>query len=137
MPGDENEVKPWKPENVRDVIAERIKTQFIDLMPDDVFKKHVQTEIDDFFKAKKNQYNHQGPATSLFQKIIQAEIESRFKALIKSELDKPEFQGTWDGKRQVAGEAIEKMIARLVPDLVTATFTEVVERVVSNIRNQM
>lgn len=128
---DENALAKADLSSVRDLIAERIKASFIELMPEDVWKATVQKEIDSFIEPNAYSRDKKSP----LQQIIETDIRERFAAQVKAELDKPEYRGYWDGTNP--GETVQKIVKGLVPEIVKSMFEEFVQRTVDQVRSTL
>lgn len=115
--------------SIADRVTERIRASFIDLIPEDAFKKMVEREIERF------QTHHGGAqnATPL-QQMIQEELRKRFYAAMTELLASDEYAHMWDGNRQRAGNAVQQLVKELVPDLVQGMFEGIVQNAVSTLK---
>lgn len=76
---------------LRDKVAERIKNDFVDLIPEDVWKKMVGAHIDWFTKDRpQNRFGDNGQESPL-KAIIRSELTDRFRKAVQEELGKPEY----------------------------------------------
>jgi len=83
--------------SLRDKVSEKIKETFTELIPDETWKKLVESELKEFV-AK-------GLPT-----LIQDEFKLRYSKALKEELDKPEYQAYWTSTGQRPSEAVKEII---------------------------
>lgn len=102
-----NEISPMQ--SVQDRIADKIKAEFVDLMPPEVWKQLVEAQLQ-AFQSKTTSYGHSQEAP--IAKLIREAIEAEAKTALKTQLDLV-FTNTWvdaNGK-QVLGDAMKALIA--------------------------
>lgn len=124
------------------IVAEKIREQFVSLIPEDTFQELVKSNLDQFLNQPTcnslfytDQYNH--PKVSPFVHLIQLEIRDKAKTLIKEELAKPEYQTQWDniqgfGASEIIRKAIELSANQLVVNIVQSATVNVLNQLKSN-----
>lgn len=137
---EEQAVEAWSPETIRDQIAKKIKTAFVEMVPDDAFAGFVQKEIAAFFEATTTpgQGYNGTPTThpSRFSQIIAGIVEERITEQLKAELEKPEYLEGWLGSDREPSEFVKQLMATLVPEIVKAQFTASTQQVLQAVRQQ-
>ena len=123
-------------DNLKSKITDRIKSSFVDLVPEEAWKIMVEKEVDHFINPQKDRYGSQNSKASPLEGLIQAEIEDRFKRYIKTELDKPEYS-TWFSDGETPPSFIKAVIEKAAPALISIMFGRVVEDAVMRIKNNM
>lgn len=110
---------------LRDKISDRIRSSFVELIPEEAWKAMVQKEINTF-------------RTVGLPNLIKEELKERLSKVLKEELNKPEYQGYWDiGNGQKPSEAVIEITKQLTPDLITAMWGSVIQRCVDELRNNL
>lgn len=131
------EVAPLQ--SVQDTIKDRIKSEFANLIPDEMWQRMVESVVKDFTTDKHDSYR--GHAESPMKTMIRTEIEAIAKAKIKDELENLAAPD-WDRHGQmVVSEALKKMIAENFATILGSVQQGMVEMIVQNtvaqIRNNM
>lgn len=128
---------------VQEKIKDKIKGEFVALIPDDMWEKMVASVVSDFTTDQpQRDYNGRVDNSkplipSPMKAMIRAEIEALAKAKLKAEID---MLGavTWDGYgRQVASEAVNKLIDDHFPALLASVQSGMVEMAVMQAVNHM
>ena len=103
---------------VQDKIKDRIRSEFVDLIPDEMWASMVQAVVNDFTTDKANRYS--GPAEPApIKKMIRDEIEAICKEQIAKELRK--HQASFDGVgARVVAEATKELIEKNAPAMLAA-----------------
>lgn len=136
-----NEVSPLT--KIQETIKDRIKEEFVSLLPPEIWNEMVSSVLKDFTADEKtNIYgskieNYESP----IKKLIRKEIEDASLEAVKKELNKLDV-ARWDHfGNSVAGEAVTKLIEqnfKEILDSVQKGFVEMaVGLAVSHIRNAM
>jgi len=124
---------------VQEKIKDRIKDEFVSLIPDEMWSQMVQAVIDDFTRGKADRYSSSTTEAPM-KRMIREAIEEMCREKIKAEL--AQHVTTWDGYgRRTVAEATEKMIRERAPEMLAATqagMTQMlVENAIQNLRNSM
>lgn len=129
-------------QSVQDNIKNKIKAEFANLIPDEMWGAMVKSVIAEFTTDQiRDQYGHSNFKASPMKQMIRAEIETLAKDALKQELDRLSA-GSWGvyGEK-VAAEAIKKMIADNFPAILASIQAGFVEQAVmttvSHMRNSM
>lgn len=137
-----SEVSPLQ--SVQDNIKDRIKAEFANLIPDEMWAAMVKSVVLDFTTdppKDRHSHGHTAAGVSPMKAMIRDEIVTIAKAHLKSEIDKIGHL-TWDGMgERMASEAIRKLIADNFQEIlqsVQSGFVEMaVQQAVQHIRNSM
>ena len=115
MPDD---IVPFRPEQLRDKISERIRASFVDLIPEESWKQMVAEQIRHFTSVNKDLGGRN--ELSPLQQIIRDELSKRFKAQIIAYLDSSEMQEKWQqaDNNYGPGKALKEILEGLVPQIV-------------------
>jgi hypothetical protein len=130
-------------QSVQDNIKSRIKAEFVNLIPDEMWSRMVAEVVSDFTKDRienPNSYSARRQEAPI-KMLIREQIEAIAKTHIMANLDEL-TRAHWDSHGQlVASEALKKMIAEHFPVIlasIQAGFTEmIVQNAVNHIRNSM
>ena len=119
------------PARIEDLVAARIRAQFVELIPEETFNLMVKKAINDFTNRK---YDHQ---PSELEKIILEEIKTRFLNSVRVAMDGPEFQQKWNNGQPEPSEFIKSALQQLAPALVESMFAGLVHSAVNMMRNNL
>jgi hypothetical protein len=104
---------------VQEKIKGRIRSEFVDLIPDEMWAAMVQSVVNEFTRDKVSPYDRHKTEPSPLAALIRSEIEAICKEKIAEELRK--HQATWDGYGQrTVNEATAQMIRDQTPILLAA-----------------
>lgn len=108
---------------VQQKIQEKIKDEFMNLIPDEMFKEMVNTVVKDFTQPRTHdQYGRStGNNLSPMGQMIRKQIEERTQAMVKESLDEL-FTSAYNHQtgRQVVSGAMVKMIEENYEAILTA-----------------
>jgi vacuolar-type H+-ATPase subunit E/Vma4 len=104
---------------VQEKIKGRIRSEFVDLIPDEMWAAMVQSVVNDFTREKVSPYDRNKTEPSPLAAMIRSEIEAICKEKIAEELRK--HQASWDGYGQrTVSEATAEMIRDHTPAMLAA-----------------
>lgn len=127
-----NDVSPLQ--SVQENIKAKIKAEFVNLIPDELWATMVNSVVKEFITDKDRSYNNHA---SPLKQLIHAELAAQATALLRGELEKLDA-GMWDGYGgKVASGAIQKLIAEHLPLLVASVQKGMVDMAVSSAVNHM
>lgn len=132
-----NEISPLA--SVQEKIQDKIKAEFVNLIPDEMWSSMVNSVIDDFTNdVKLDSYGRRDQQyVSPIKKMIRAEIDAMAQAAVKAELERL-GAGHWDSMgRQVAGEAMKTLVAEHFNDILASVQSGMVNMAVFHAVNQM
>lgn len=126
-------------QSVQDNIKNRIRAEFANLIPDEMWSKMVSEVISDFISDK--QRAGYIPVEAPIKVLIREEIMAIAKGHVRAKLDEL-GQGQWDGYgNMIASEAIKAMIKDHFPEIISAIqagFADmIVQNALNHIRNSM
>ncbi|MBO9108740.1 hypothetical protein J5288_08495 [Agrobacterium sp. S2/73] len=136
-----NDISPLSA--VQDNIKEKIKAEFVNLIPDEMWTAMVCSVVADFTSdVRKNHYGHEtGEQISPFKKIIRDEIEATIKASLKAKLDEVGAPRWGAMGERVMSDAMKKMIEDHFEALLVSVNAGMVQMTVmsavNNLRNSM
>lgn len=114
-------------QSISDKVKERIKVQFADLIPDEMFDNMVKSAVQEYLRDN-------------LTNVVKEEGRLFLGELVRQELSKPEWQGSWvhgySGMGQMmSGELISKVLKEHAPDLVNALFSGMMQQMIQHLRN--
>lgn len=124
---------------VQEKIKDRIKDEFVSLIPDEMWSQMVQAVVDDFTRGKTDRHSSSTTEAPM-KRMIREAIEEMCREKIKAEL--AQHVATWDGYgRRTVAEATEKMIREHASQMLAATqagmTSALVDNAIQNLRQSM
>lgn len=139
-----NDVVKFDTNALKTRISERIRGNFIELIPDEAFDALVTAEIKDFTSIQNRSGYSSNDRYSDLQKMIKDELRDRYRALIKQKFDDPEFfKQVWNQECQgesvegIIGDNINKFIEENAGVLLMNMFKPMISQLMFNVRNQI
>lgn len=130
-------IQKFDASTVRDAVTDRIKASFLELIPEEAWKGLVATEITAFTEDRRHPHSSQVIEAPL-KKLIREELDRRFRARIKEELDKPEYALLYDAQgQQQPGDAVKAIVEAMAPALVNALFAGVVDQAMWKLKQSL
>lgn len=131
-----NTVANYDPSKLMDAVRDRIKAEFVGMIPEETWKQMVSAEIKRFFEAKdSNHYDR--PRYSDFQRVVWEEVDKNTRLRVKAFLDSPEWQSQWDGENNVMGEAVKKLMVEKSGEMVAVILGNAVQATLSGMRSNI
>lgn len=120
------------PARIEDVVAERIKAQFVSLIPDDQFKNMVDRAIADF--TQRTGYKKDSP--SELEKIIQRILHKHFAEQVEALLASEEYAPVW-GTPVQASQVVKDFLKDLTPEIIQAQYASAYQILVTRIQTEL
>jgi hypothetical protein len=99
-------------------VKERLRENFMDLIPDEQLQTLVDREVADF-RAR------------VLPKLIQDELTEKYKAAIREELAKPEYQQQWaQGGQWAAAEMVKKIVTENAGSILAGLVSNTVQQAI-------
>ena len=140
MAGD-NTTAPYDPMQLMDAVRDRIKSEFVGLIPDGAWTELIKAEAEKFFKTKENPgYNSdRSPLPSDFQRIVWKELEAATSAKMKEFLASEEWTGKWgdNGQRRIASEAVRKLVVDNSGEILAGVLGHAMQSTIEEMKNRM
>jgi hypothetical protein len=129
-------VQPYDPARLMDAVRDRIKAEFVGLIPEDAWRQMVDAEIKRFFARTTVQTNY-GRDTetrpSPFESLVAEMMRERSKELVRQALE-----AQWDNTTQEhASPLLAECLAKYGQDIFAATFRGMFENALAGIRNNL
>lgn len=127
------EIKPWDPEDAISAIRERIRSEFVQMIPPEQFTEMVRSVISKYTE-KKDVYSNNRERVSDFDRTVEAELQTATKAEVKKLLDSPEWASHWDGQKHVASDKIKEILTARGPDILNKWLESAFQQALSSIQ---
>lgn len=124
---------PEETKSIQVIIAERIQTEFIRLMPLEDWTRLVESEVKKFNAP--TGYHKEGP--SPLRAMIQQNLEARFKKKVEFTLSSMVSTEWTDGDCPAATDAVAEMVKKIAPELWQLAVANVVQKAVDGFRTQI
>ena len=138
-----NDVVKFDTNALKTKISERIRGNFIELIPDEAFDALVTAEINDFTKIKNQNYSRHETYSDL-QKMIKDELRDMYKAHIKQKFADPEFfKMVWNTEcpgetvEGIIGDNLNKFIEENAGVLMVSMFKPMISGMFYNLKQQI
>lgn len=135
-----NELSPLQ--SVQDSIRDRIKAEFVNLIPDEMWTKMVSEVVENFQSKKDNRgYDQEPPVKKMIREAIEAQAKDKIAEALSQVM-----AGTWDNfGQQVVGDAMQELIAKhfdvilkeVQSGMVSFTIMQTVNHMRNSINNNM
>lgn len=132
------DVKAYDPMTLMSAVRDRIKGEFIGLIPDDAWTSLIKAEAEKFFEKKQNSgYSDRAPLPSDFQSIVWKELETATKAKMQEFLASEEWTGKWDGQRNAAGAAVRALVVEKSGEIMANVLGHAMQSTIEEMKNRM
>jgi uncharacterized Fe-S cluster-containing MiaB family protein len=133
-----NAVQPFNPNDVVKTVRDRIRDQFVSLIPEEVFTKMVQSEIDAFMKPVESYYSH-NQRRSPMQDVIAGVLEEAARTEVKQLLADP--NGVWrtywhDNGSADANTGVNKLLREHSGEIVARTLSTMFQSVLNQMASR-
>lgn len=133
----ETQVATYDPAKLMDAVRDRIKAEFVGLIPEETWKQMVQTEVKRFFEVKeRNGYSHT-KSCSDFQSIVSDELDKATRKRLGEYLNGPEWQSQWDGQKDAMGEAVKKFMVERSGEVLATILGNAFQEAIRGMRQHM
>lgn len=122
------------PARLEDVVVERIRAAFSELMPDEQWTALVQREIANFTQADNS---YKGSGRSSLQSMIHKALEAKFAKQIDAALASPEFATVWGACGEEPSEGIKNIVRALTPEIIQAAYGSMFQASVQHVKNAL
>lgn len=142
MADNDKAVVPYDASKLMDAVRDRIKAEFVGLIPEETWKQMVKAEVDRFFQEQAA-YNYgygqeRRALPSQFQAIVWKALEDDTKERLKKFLESPDWQGDWDGKgSRNAGEAVKKIMVEKSGEIISAVLANAMGAAIESMRSRI
>lgn len=112
------------PARLEDVVMSRVTPIIAELLPEADLRNLVSAAVTNFTRAT-------------LPKLLEAELRERFTNILKDELGKPAYRDVWENGAMRAGPAVQEIVAKLVPELVTSMYSGIAALAVQKMRDSL
>lgn len=130
-------IEKFDPSTYVDKLRDVLKTQLVNLIPEEQWTLLVKAEIASFFtdSSKRDHYSGNNVVVpSEFKKVLGEVMREEAKSRIRAMLTSTEWTGYWDGTKQVAGEAIVDMLKKNGAEIINDWLRQAITQVVQSLR---
>jgi len=115
-------------EGIKEKLRNKIKEQFVELIPEAEWDKMLADEFDKFTKGENCE----------MRRMMREEITKQMAAAINLEMGKSHYQMKWDNfGHEGAGQAVGKLIREHSQDLMTGLISGIVQEAVNQMRQSI
>lgn len=131
-----SDIQKFDPSTLMQGVKDRIKSEFVSLIPEEQWASMVQKEIDEFFMPRTQDYVR--PNWSHFSLMVKQCLEEEAKKRMVEYLSSEEFQVIWvnHGSTTIA-TAVEKMIVNNSGEIIVNMFGSMFSQMLYNFRSSM
>lgn len=133
------EVSTYDPAKLMDAVRDRIKAEFVSLIPEDAWKKLVDAEVKKFFETTAdNGYSQNRTFPSPFGKIVWEELDKETRVRVKALLESSEWAEEWDGQGgRRASETVKKLITEKSGEILTNVIGGAIQQTIEAMRTRI
>ncbi len=129
-------VERWKPEQFKDKVESKIRESFIDLIPEDAFKKMVSDAIDKFTTGETKRVSDYGGSKEVYvnsgiENVVDQILRDEVKAALKAMLCSEEWVRDYNG---VMGKHLAKLVADAAPQMIQQLMSSMIENALQQVR---
>lgn len=133
---------PYDATKLMDAVRDRIKAEFVGLIPEDTWRQMVKAEVDRFFKDgdvySYGYGNDRKALPSQFQSVVWEALKEDTKLRVKAFLESPEWEGEWDGQGgRKAGEAVKKIVVEKSGEIVSSMLANAMQQAIEAMRSRI
>lgn len=105
-------------------VRDRLKSIVAELIPEDRWDAIVHSTVQQF-------------ETIDLPKLIKAELEARYREVIRDEFNKPEWVSYWSDGQEQASQKVKELMVEVAPYILSSMFGGAMQQIVSQIRYSM
>lgn len=105
-----------------DRVRQKIKTDFVDIIPEALWGQMVDKVIADFVEKE-------------LPELVKTELRVALRKVIATQLGEPGFSGVWVQGRESTGPLMVEIIKQCAPELISQLFGGIARDIVMRIRN--
>ena len=133
---DGKELAAYDPEKLMDSVKAKIRSEFVNLMPDSAWSALVKKSMDSFFDKKQDYYGRQQSQSefdTLVVKLVNEDAQKRIQAILAG----PAWASQWENGEQLVSEAMAKLITENAAQIVARLLGQAMQGVVSQMQMQV
>lgn len=135
------EIKPWSPDDAVNAMKERIRLEYIALVPPEQFAKMIQAEINQFMQSTANGYGYGSDTLrrSSFGAVVNEILRDRVTEEVKATFSAPDWNSSthnphWPTFGQMVSEQVQQIVKEQAPEMVKLVMQSTLQSVVDSIR---
>jgi hypothetical protein len=106
-----SEIQAFDPSKLMDGVRDRIKSEFVSLIPEDQWKLLIDKEINRFFNVAKEVGYNPRERTTDFQDLVQYELKKETQRRVTEYLSSPDFQVMYgDYGQPIASQKVKELM---------------------------
>ena len=118
--------------DISEKIRERIQSEFVTLVPKEMWERLVKKEVEWFLVDTGYHKNNPSPLRTM----VRRELEKMFIEQVKIQLN--EMDGSWGADNKMhAGAAVKQMVKEIAPELWEIAVAGVVQRAIEGFKNNI
>ena len=134
-----SDMQVFDPRSLQDKVIERIRSSFLELIPEDAWDELVGRELEKFFQTtKKTGYGASGVNPPEIEQMIHGALKSLIaERLAKDMAADGWFDTNYATNDQPVGERMTEALREIAPDLIAALMGSIMRESVQNMRDHM
>jgi len=106
----ENQIQKFDPSTLMQGVKDRIKSEFVSLIPDEQWTEMIKKEAENFFKEKETGYSNRSYASD-FAILVRDELKKEVQKRLTDYLSSPEFNTMYGEHGQpIAAQKVKELI---------------------------
>lgn len=132
-------IAPYDATKLMDAVRDRIKAEFVGMIPEEAWKQMVAAEVKKFFEqSQAPAYHDRQMLPSGFQKIVWEEMDKEIRARMKTFLSSEEWNCRWEGgTKKDASEAVAKIVVEKSGEILSAILKGAIQSAVEEMRRRI
>lgn len=134
----ESEMKKFDPSTIMDGVKDKIRLEFANLIPENVWEEMVKQEVNYFFYKKQDEGYSSRRSSTQFQRVCNSLLEEECRKRFKEYLNSSDFQATYKTNGQpIASEAVKKFIVENSGEVLANFFGSMMQSAIHNMQYNM
>lgn len=131
-----SEVTKYDPSRLMDAVRDRIRSEFIGLIPQEQWSAMVRREIDEYFLLRSTGY--QQTNTTAFREDVRRILRERLANELKNYFAGPDWCEDWNdnGKLKTSVE-VRRLIIESLPEILQAVLSQAIQATIGDMRQRM
>lgn len=120
-------MEKYDPAKIMDAVTDRIKAEFVALIPGDQWKSMVKKEIEVFF-SESSTYGRRN-----FTQVVNETLTLEARKRVSDYLNSPGWSTQWGERGEpLASQNIEELVVKVMPQIQKAIFAEMAQHIVDH-----
>jgi len=126
----------YKDTDILSNVKDKIKAEFVNLIPEDKWEAMVKSAVDDWFKKRETNYNTREMVSS-FDQFVQGLLKEEVKERVKAYFSSPEWQGEWKDGGETASDKMKEIIVENSDKIMATILGNAFQSALNNARQHM